>query len=149
MANAKIDIVGRGEVKLVADLYNQIFKPRRELAFFERRFLGRHNILMLIASIDERPVGFYLGFELKPGVFFTWLVGVVPELHRHGIASQVVEAAQAWAKDNEYTSIRLECHNQHRALLHLAIRHEYDIVGIRWDLDRGDNLVIFEKLLDH
>jgi len=149
MANAKIDIVGQNELRLVADLYNQIFKPRRELAFLERRFLGRHNILMLVASVDERPVGFYLGFELKPAVFFTWLVGVLPDFHRTGIASQLVEAAQAWAKDNEYTSIRLECHNQHRALLHLAIRHEYDIVGIRWDLDRGDNLVIFEKLLDH
>ena len=149
MANAKIDIVGPSELQLVADLYNQIFKPRRELSFFERRFKGRHNILMLVASIDNRPVGFYLGFELKPTVFFTWLVGVVPDFHRQGIASQLVEAAQAWARDNEYSSIRLECHNQHRALLHLAITHTYDIVGIRWDPERGDNLVIFEKLLDH
>jgi hypothetical protein len=32
-------------------------------------------------------------------------------------------------------------------MLHLAIAHEYDIVGIRWDPDRGHNLVIFEKPL--
>jgi hypothetical protein len=32
-------------------------------------------------------------------------------------------------------------------MLHLAIVQEYDIVGMRWDPDRGDNLVIFEKVL--
>jgi hypothetical protein len=29
----------------------------------------------------------------------------------------------------------------------MAIALGYDIVGIRWDPDRGDNLVIFEKVL--
>jgi hypothetical protein len=32
-------------------------------------------------------------------------------------------------------------------MLHLAIVLGYDIVGMRWDADRGDNLVIFEKAL--
>jgi hypothetical protein len=32
-------------------------------------------------------------------------------------------------------------------MLHLAIAKEYDIVGMRWDPDRGANLVIFEKSL--
>jgi hypothetical protein len=29
----------------------------------------------------------------------------------------------------------------------MASALQYDIVGIRWDPDRGDNLVIFEKVL--
>jgi hypothetical protein len=32
-------------------------------------------------------------------------------------------------------------------MLHLAIALEYDIVGIRWDPDRGANLVLFQKML--
>ena len=32
-------------------------------------------------------------------------------------------------------------------MLHLAIDLNYDIVGIRWDADRTENLVIFEKNL--
>ena len=69
------------------------------------------------------------------------------ELRRQGIASQLMDAVHSWAKQNDYESIRFECHNQHRPMLHLAIALEYDIVGIRWDPDRGDNLVIFEKVL--
>jgi hypothetical protein len=34
-------------------------------------------------------------------------------------------------------------------MLHLAISQEYDVVGIRWDADRQQNLVIFEKVLSH
>jgi len=32
-------------------------------------------------------------------------------------------------------------------MLHLAIDLGYDIVGMRWDADRAENLVVFEKNL--
>jgi GNAT superfamily N-acetyltransferase len=147
MANVKIDIVGPAEIPLVADLYNQIFRPPRDAAFFRRRFQGRCNVLMLVASQQNDPMGFYIGFELKPTVYFSWFYGVAPPYRRTGIASQLMDAVHAWAAEQGYESIRFECHNQHRPMLHLAIARMYDIVGIRWDPDRGDNLVIFEKSL--
>ena len=147
MADAIIDVVGPEELPVVVKLYNQIFRPMRDAESFRRRFLGRHNVLQMVAHIDDRPVGFFLGFELKPSVFFAWFYGVLPDYRRQGIASQLMEAVHGWAKLNEYESVRFECHNQHRPMLHLAIALGYDIVGIRWDPDRGDNLVIFEKVL--
>lgn len=147
MANAKIDIVGQTDIPLITELYSQIFRPVHDAEFFRRRFLGRYNPLILVASVDERAVGFFTGFELKPTVFFAWLYGVLPDYRRAGIASQMVEAVHAWVEEHGYHSIRFECHNQHRPMLHLAIAHGYDIAGIRWDPDRGENLVIFEKVL--
>jgi GNAT superfamily N-acetyltransferase len=149
MANAKVDVVGQDDIPIVLDLYNRIYRPTHTAEFFKRRFLGRYNVLMLVATLDENPVGFFVGFELKPTVFFAWLYGVLPEFRRHGIAMQLMDAAHAWALGHQYPTIRFECHNQHRPMLHLAISKEYDIVGIRWDPDRGDNLVIFEKTLTH
>jgi len=147
MADAIIEQYDPEELQVVSQLYNQIFRPPRDLDSFRRRFRGRYNVLQLIARIGDRPVGFFLGFELKPNVFFAWFYGVLPEFRRQGIASQLMEAVHSWAQQNEYESIRFECHNQHRPMLHLAIALGYDIVGIRWDPDRGDNLVIFEKVL--
>lgn len=147
MANAKIDIVGQAEIPTIVELYQQVYRPARDAEFFRRRFLGRYNSLVLIATLDERPVGFFLGFELKPSVFFAWLFGVVPDGRRMGVASQLFDAMQDWVVDHGYSSIRLECQNQHRPMLHMAIKHGYDVVGIRWDADRGHNLVIFEKVL--
>jgi GNAT superfamily N-acetyltransferase len=147
MADASIELVGPNDLSEVVDLYNQIFRPPRDLDSFHRRFRGRYNVLQLLARLGDRPVGFFLGFELKPTVFFAWFYGVVPDCRRQGIASQLMDAVHSWASQNEYESIRFECHNQHRPMLHLAIALGYDIVGIRWDPDRGDNLVIFEKVL--
>jgi GNAT superfamily N-acetyltransferase len=92
-------------------------------------------------------VGFFMGFELKPDVYFAWFYGVLPDYRRQGIATQLMEAVHEWARNNDYSYLRVECHNQHRPLLHLSIALGYDIVGIRWDSDRCQNLVIFEKSL--
>jgi GNAT superfamily N-acetyltransferase len=148
MADAIIEQVGPEELAVVVKIYNQIFRPQRDVESFHRRFLGRYNILQLIAQVDRQPVGFFLGFELKPTVYFAWFYGVLPDFRRQGIASQLMEAVHSWAQQNEYESIRMECHNQHRPMLHLAIALGYDIVGMRWDPDRGENLVLFEKVLN-
>jgi GNAT superfamily N-acetyltransferase len=145
--DAVVDIVGQSELPLIVELYNQIFRPQRDIDSFRRRYLGRYNILQMLARVKDRPVGFFLGFELKPAVFFAWFYGVLPEFRRQGIASQLMDAVHSWARQHEYESIRVECHNSHRQMLHLSIALGYDIVGIRWDADRGDNLVIFEKTL--
>src|SRR5437763_6374231 len=147
MADVVIDMVGPEEIPAIADLYNQIFRPGRDVESFHRRYRGRYNVLQMLARLGDRPVGFFLGFELKPLVYFAWFYGVLPEFRRQGIASQLMDAVHSWALQNDYESIRFECHNQHRPMLHLAIALGYDIVGIRWDPDRGDNLVIFEKVL--
>jgi GNAT superfamily N-acetyltransferase len=147
MATARIDIVGSEGIPQIVELYAQIYRPAHEEAFFRRRFLGRYNELRLIASLDNRPVGFFLGFELKPTVYFSWLYGVLPDCRRMGVATQLMEAVHAWVAEHEYASIRFECQNQHRPMLHLAITQGYDVVGIRWDPDRENNLVIFEKVI--
>ena len=147
MADAIIERVGLDELPTIVELYNNIFRPARDIESFRRRFRGRYNVLMMVARLDERPVGFCLGVALKPLVFFAWFYGVLPDCRRQGIASQLMDAVHDWAKTNEYESIRFECHNHTRPMLHLAIALGYDIVGMRWDPDRGDNLVIFEKVL--
>ena len=148
MADVVIDVVSMDELPTIVELYNQIFRPSRDIQSFRRRYLGRYNILQMLAHLNNKPVGFFLGFELKPTTFFAWFYGVLPDCRRQGIASQLMDAAHSWARQHEYESIRVECHNSHRPLLHLSIALGYDIVGMRWDGDRGDNFVIFEKSLN-
>jgi len=147
MADAVIEVVGPEDLPDVVKLYNQIFRPPRDEESFRRRFLGRYNVLQMVARVKNEPVGFFLGFELKPTVFFAWFYGVLPEWRRQGVASQIMDAVHSWARQNDYESLRMESHNQHRPMLHLAIARGYDIVGIRWDPDRLNNLVLFEKAL--
>ena len=147
MAQAEIIIADDRLLSAAVDLYNTMFRPRREVDFFKRRFTGRYNTLSLIAKMDDKPVGFWIGFELKPGMFYHWLGGVHSDVRRHGVASQLQDAQQAWARDHGYEYIRCECMNHQKEFVHFAIAAGYDIVGIRWDSTHADNLVVFEKNL--
>ncbi|MCH7526573.1 MAG: GNAT family N-acetyltransferase [Planctomycetes bacterium] len=145
MANVQVVPVGQGELELITQLYNELFNPRRDVEFFRRRFQGRHNVSMLVAVLEDQHVGFAVGFELMPTTYFSWLCGVLPDIRRQGIATQLIQGQHAWAVEHKYEMIRFECRNQHRAMLHVAIRENYDLVGIRWDTATANNVVIFEK----
>jgi GNAT superfamily N-acetyltransferase len=145
MADAVIDVLEQDELPQLVELYNQVFRPTRTEETFRRRCLGRYNVLPLVARTKDRPVGFFLGFELKPAVFFAWFYGVVPDARRAGIGAQLLEAAQEWAGERGYETFRLECPNGQRPMLHMAIGMGYDIVGTRADGAHGATMVLFEK----
>jgi GNAT superfamily N-acetyltransferase len=147
MTNARIVIVGPGEYQLICDLYNEIFRPAADAAYFLRRLKHRHNVLTLVAELEGRPVGFSCGYELRPSTYYTWLYGVLPDARRLGIGSQLMAAEHAWARDHGYEMARFECYNDHRPILLLAIKNGFNIVGIRWDSHTSNNHVIFEKNL--
>jgi len=147
VAQAEIIIADERLLPQAVEIYNQIFRPRHEADYFKRRFMGRYNVLTLLARLDERPVGFWIGFELKPGMFYHWLGGVIPELRRQGIGRQLQEAQHAWARDHGYEYIRCECLNHQREFLHFAVSTGYDVVGIRWDSTHADNLIVLERSL--
>lgn len=145
MADANIIVINPNELSLITKLYNDIFNPPQEEAYFQRRFQGRHNISMLAAEVEREPVGFVVGYECIPTTYFSWLCGVMPHSRREGVATQLMQAQVAWAADHHYPFIRFECQNQHRPMLHLAIGEGYDLVGMRYDTDSGNNVAIFEK----
>lgn len=145
MADVVIDVLAPEDLQEVTELYNQIFRPSRDEEDFARRYLGRHNVIQMLARISDKPVGFALGFELKPRVFFLWFLGVLGNYRRQGVASQLLDAMHEWARQNEYDSIRCECFNRQRPMLHVTLHNEYDIVGMRWDADHGDNLILLQK----
>jgi len=147
VAQADIIIVDEKLLPQTVELYNAVFRPKREVDYFKRRFMGRYNTLTLLARMDNKPVGFWIGFELKPGMFYLWLGAVANDVRRHGIGRQLQEAQQAWAKDHGYEYIRCECMNHQKEFVHFAISLGYDIVGIRWDSTHADNLIVFEKNL--
>jgi len=147
MPDTIIDRINPADLDLIGHLYNQIFRPERDAEWIRKRLRGRHNVLIQVARVGNDAVGFYAGMELKPSVHFSWLVGVVPQLRRGGIATQLMHAAEDWARTEGYRTLRFECDNRIRPFLHFGIADGYDIMGIRWDQDRMSNLIIFEKTI--
>ncbi|QVL34769.1 GNAT family N-acetyltransferase [Telmatocola sphagniphila] len=147
MIEASIKKVDINSLPQVAEIYNQIFRPVRTVENLERRFLGRHNPLILLAEAKDRSVGFFVGYEWKPSTFYGWFYGVLPDFRRQGITSQLMEYAHRWATEQKYARFRIECFNSQRPMLHLAIELGFDVLGLRYDVDHKENLILFEKAL--
>ena len=116
MADATIDRINPADLDLVTHLYNTMFRPEQDEAWIARRLEGRMKPLVQVARIDDDAVGFYVGYELKPNTHYTWVVGVVPELRRAGIASQLMHAAENWSQAEGYKYMRFECDNRIRPI---------------------------------
>jgi len=149
MNDLRLDLIDPKDTELIAHLHNTMFRPERNPASFQRRFQGRAKILCLVASVKNDAVGFYIGCAPTPAVHFGWMDGVESNSRRMGIAGRLMHKAQRWARDEGYISLRFECNNTHRPMLHFGISENYSIVGIRWDPDTAQNIIIFERLLDN
>ncbi len=147
MAQADISVVTEQQLPMIVELYNQVFRPAETEEYFRRRFQGRYNVLVMLASLDNRPVGFIIGFELKPFVFYNWLIGVHNDFRRKGIGKQLIESQNEWARTHGYEYTRFELLNRHKPMLHVALDAGFDIVGTRRDSMRSDLLIQFEKAL--
>ena len=55
MAQADILIADERLLPQAVEVYNSIFRPKRELDFLKRRFMGRYNALTLLAALRVSP----------------------------------------------------------------------------------------------
>ena len=52
---------------------------------------------------------------------------VLPNYRRKGIANNLADYQEAWAKKNGYNSIKIQTREKHKAMLRFAINREFQI----------------------
>ena len=82
-----------------------------------------------LALAEGQVVGCKLGYERKPGHYYSWLGGVRPEFRGQRIATELMRRQHAWCREQGYRRIRTQTYNRWRAMLLLNLRHGFDIIG--------------------
>lgn len=111
---------------------------------FEERLAGR-QWLGLVAEADDTLLGFKLGYELEPGVFYSWLGGVLPNARGKGIARALLKEQEAWAIAQGYREIRVKSRNRYRAMLILLLNEGYSIWKLENEQSLPDTRIHFTK----
>jgi len=99
-----------------------------------------------LAYEGERLIGGKLGYERKPGHYYSWLGGVHPDFRSQGIAAELMRQQHAWCVAQGYRRIRTQTYNRWRAMLLLNLRHGFDITGTLQG-SHGLTIVLEKELL--
>ena len=82
--------------------------------------------LILTVYDDHNPIAFKIGYQRhSDGSFYSWMGGVLPYYRRKGIANNLADHQEIWAKKNGYNSIRMQTREKHIAMLALAINRGF------------------------
>lgn len=127
--------------------------PREE---YNLRLTDTPNLLLVAewqghvrdeGSSNNSLAGFKVGYELEPGVFYSWMGGIHRSYRRMGIASMLAEKQESWALENGYTRIRFKTWNRHKAMLCFALLRGFHILSVEPNPRLDDYRIILEKPL--
>jgi GNAT superfamily N-acetyltransferase len=89
----------------------------------------RQPVQAWLAYANDRLVGCKLGYERKPGHYYSWLGGVHPGFRGQGLAAELIRRQHAWCQAQGYRAVRTHTYNRWRAMLLLNLRQGFDIIG--------------------
>ncbi|GAB3263707.1 GNAT family N-acetyltransferase [Larkinella harenae] len=129
------------------EVHQRIFsgqKPEELLQEFED--VRTRSLLTEMALDGQTVVGYKMGYQRKPGHFYSWLGCVDPAYRRQGIAGELMHRQHDWCKNNGYHTIRTHTRNQWRDMLILNLRHGFDIIGTIANPNSHTTLILEKKL---
>lgn len=122
------------------------FDQRTTLEKLQYRLLNK-KYLLLVAYVDNTPIGYKLGYELCDNEFYSWLGGVASSYRKQGIAKKLRIKQEQWAIAHHYQSISVKSMNQYPAMLHMLIASDYKICGYQDNGSVDNSKIKFSKML--
>lgn len=117
--------------------------PRGE---FERRLDGVPH-LSLIAEEAGELLGFKVGYELGPRLFYSWMGGVLSAARGKGVATRLMNHQESWARSRGYREIRVKTRNRHRDMIRMLVKNDYLVAAVEQVDDLRQNRIHFFKTL--
>lgn len=139
------DISPDAQAAIAALLAAALQSPAAELLADLRYQQERQPVQVWLALVDGHVVGCKLGYERKPGHYYSWLGGVHPDFRGQGVAAELMRRQHTWCQAQGYRHIRTHTYNRWRAMLLLNLRHGFDIIGTMQG-PRGLTIVLEKEL---
>lgn len=122
----------------------EFIDPHGEERYHDR--MGNVPHLILIAYVNNTPAAFKVGYE-KEDYFYSWMGGVLPPYRRKGLAKQLAQRQEKWAKEKGYKKIVFKTRNRHKSMLLFALQNDFFIIGFKEQNNFLDNRILLQKNL--
>lgn len=121
------------------------FHNPHELATYQERLKNVPSIT-LVAYVNDIPAGFKVGYE-RAGYFYSWMGAILPKFRRLGLARQLAEHQEFWAKKNGYPHVTFKTRNRLKPMLIFALSRGFDIIEIQPKDSIEEHRIILRKNL--
>lgn len=112
---------------------------------WQEKFRERDSIFIQWVKDGSDVVAFKAGYELRPGLFYSWLGGVLPSHRRLGIATRLLVEQHAYAKSIGCTEIRTISTNEHKGMMICNLQQGFDIIETK--ARSGETRIVMLKTL--
>lgn len=106
------------------------FPGKASLDFYADRL--RHRLyLALVAEQEGELLGFKVGYQSEmPDTFYSWMGGVRPEFRKHGVADDLADYQEAWAREKGFKSIFFKTRNRFPAMICFGLSRGFRIIDV-------------------
>lgn len=93
--------------------------------YFEERYKNKEK-LIIVAYIDNKPVGYIVGYDkFWNKSFYCWMAWVNPKYRRLGIFKALMNYEYKWAKEKWYNKIIITTRNNRREMISYLVKHGF------------------------
>ncbi|XQY90000.1 GNAT family N-acetyltransferase [Metabacillus sp. HB246100] len=129
----------------IIQLHKAIFNSSDDV---KNKMDAKSNVIVLTAMKNSKVIGYKIGYELTPHMFYSWLGGVDPTYRKNGIASQLMSRQHSLLKEKGYRVVQTKSMNKWRSMLLLNIQNGFDVIDTYVD-EKGLHKITLEKTLDN
>ncbi|MFQ6133795.1 MAG: GNAT family N-acetyltransferase [Armatimonadota bacterium] len=125
-------------------------QERTELEVKLRRLHKRieeHAATIFLAQVDGRSVGFSIGYESEPGLYYYWLSAVLAEHRRRGIGKLLLHAQIDDARQREFDAIWFAADNEAVDMIIMGLHEGFRIVKAEYSAQHECVMVHMQKAL--
>jgi len=136
--------LGIGDLDAIRHLNHLIFAEDRVINSFEKE-----DLLILVARIDGKPVGFKVGYRENKKIFYSAKGGVLPEYRRQGLALHLLKHMMIRAKQMNYSIVAFDTFpNLHPGMTILALANGFRLIKSDFNAVYKEYRLRFERRLN-
>jgi predicted GNAT superfamily acetyltransferase len=150
MNQANEIIIKEGTIEKCLEITSKIPELANGQYSFEeyKKRLSDVKSLILVAQIDDKLVGFKVGYERdNDNSFYSWMGGVLPEYRKLKIAQQLADYQENWAKKQGYQSITFKTRNYLKPMLIFSLKNGFHIERIESKEKLEDYRIFLRKVV--
>ena len=129
----------------IVQLHKTIFHTADNLV---SKMESKPQLLVITAMVDQKVIGYKIGYEKEENIFYSWLGGVDSHYRNLRVASTLLEMQHHYLKQNGYDIVQTKTMNRWRSMLLLNIKNGFDIIDTYID-EKGLHKIVLEKKLSN